>query len=60
MAYYMQEMTIYQRALKPALINDLGTYRVVAFGGARQVGKSTLCRQIANERGMLHQNLDDR
>ena len=56
----MQETAIYPRALKPALIGDLDVYPVVAVMGARQVGKSTLCRQIANERDMLYQNLDDR
>ena len=48
------------RALKPALISDLEIYPVVAVMGARQVGKSRLCRQIASERDMLYQNLDDR
>jgi len=56
----VQELTVYPRCLKSALLTDLGIYPAVAVMGARQVGKSTLCRQIADERGMLYRTLDDR
>lgn len=56
----MQEHAIYPRSLKAALLTDLDIYPVVAVMGARQVGKSTLCRQIADERGMSYRTLDDR
>ncbi|MGH7718268.1 MAG: ATP-binding protein [Gemmatimonadaceae bacterium] len=39
---------------------DLGLYPVVAVMGARQVGKSTLARHLARERGMRYLTLDDR
>lgn len=35
-------------------------YSVVAVMGARQVGKSTLCRQLAEEKGLAYRTLDDR
>jgi len=50
----------YPRALAHALGRDLDSYPVVALMGARQVGKSTLCRQIAEERGLTWRTLDDR
>lgn len=50
----------YPRVLKPALLRDLAHYPVVALMGARQVGKSTLAREIADARGMPHRTLDDR
>ena len=40
---------ILKRALKPVLEERLNHYPVVALLGARQVGKSTLARQIAEE-----------
>ena len=40
--------------------SDLALYSVVAVMGARQVGKSTLCQEIARERGLAHRTLDDR
>ena len=40
---------IIKRALKPVLEERLNQYPVVALLGARQVGKSTLARQIAEE-----------
>jgi predicted AAA+ superfamily ATPase len=43
----------------PSLIQDLNLYPVVAVMGARQVGKSTLCREIAQERGMAYRTMDD-
>lgn len=50
----------YPRSLQTALTRDLGLYPVVAVMGARQVGKSTLCRQIADARGFAYSTLDDR
>lgn len=50
----------YPRLLKPVLERDLGIYPAVAVMGARQVGKSTLCREIALERGLGYRTLDDR
>jgi predicted AAA+ superfamily ATPase len=50
----------YPRALGHSLGRDLDSYPVVALMGARQVGKSTLCRQIADERGFTSRTLDER
>lgn len=50
----------YPRSLHHSLQRDLGIYPVVALMGARQVGKSTLGREIARERGMAFRTLDDR
>lgn len=50
----------YPRAIARSLVADLDLYPVVAVMGARQVGKSTLCRQIADRRGWPHRTLDDR
>lgn len=52
--------TAYPRAIARSLIADLGLYPVVAVMGARQVGKSTLCQQIADRRGWPQCTLDDR
>lgn len=51
--------TTYPRAITKSLIADLDLYPVVAVMGARQVGKSTLCRQIADLRGWPRRTLDD-
>lgn len=51
--------TQYPRALEAPLEGDLGVYPVVALMGARQVGKSTLGRLIADRRGMAYRTLDD-
>lgn len=50
----------YPRALRPILLQDLQLYPVVAVMGARQVGKSTLCQEVANALGFAQQTLDDR
>ncbi len=50
----------YPRVLKSTLLRDLTYYPVVALMGARQVGKSTLAREIADTRGMPSRTLDDR
>lgn len=51
--------TRYPRSLARPLELDLDLYPVVAVMGARQVGKSTLCRQIADARGLPWRTLDD-
>ena len=53
-------MILYRRALEATLPDDLATYPVVALVGARQVGKSTLVRQVADARNMTYLTLDDR
>jgi predicted AAA+ superfamily ATPase len=50
----------YPRILRAPLLRDLEVYPVVALLGARQVGKSTLAREIAESRGMAVRTLDDR
>lgn len=52
-------MIHYRRALETTLPDDLAIYPVLALVGARQVGKSTLARQIADARGMAYLTLDD-
>jgi predicted AAA+ superfamily ATPase len=37
----------------------MALYQVVAVMGARQVGKSTLCRQLGEEKGLAYRTLDD-
>jgi predicted AAA+ superfamily ATPase len=59
MFYDEDANTRYPRALARTLDRELGLYPVVAVMGARQVGKSTLCRQIAEERGFAWRTLDD-
>lgn len=50
----------YPRTLHGPLLRDLEVYPVVALMGARQVGKSTLCREIAKSREMAIRTLDDK
>ncbi|MGI9075922.1 MAG: ATP-binding protein [Gemmatimonadaceae bacterium] len=50
----------YPRALYQRIAADLELYPVVAVMGARQVGKSTLCLQLARERVMAYRTLDER
>ncbi len=50
----------YPRLLRHRIQEDLKLYPVVAVMGARQVGKSTLCRAIAEQQGLPHRTLDDR
>ena len=52
--------TRYPRIVRAQLAADLGVYPVVAVMGARQVGKSTLCLQVADEYGLASRTLDDR
>ena len=53
-------MIHYRRALENTLPDDLAIYPVLALVGARQVGKSTLARQIADARDMTYLTLDER
>jgi predicted AAA+ superfamily ATPase len=50
----------YPRSSRQSLVEDLGLYPVVAVMGARQVGKSTLCQDLAEELGFARRSLDDR
>lgn len=49
----------YPRALEETIRQDLAIYPVVAVMGARQVGKSTLCRKIAADLDLTYCTLDD-
>lgn len=53
-------MVPYPRFLKATLQRDLRLSPVVVVMGARQVGKTTLCRDIASEEGLAYRTLDDR
>lgn len=50
----------YPRTLRRQLVDDLRVYPVVAVMGARQVGKSTLCMQVAERLGFSTRTLDNR
>lgn len=50
----------YPRQLLPRIRRDLEVYPAVAIMGARQVGKTTLTRQLARELGLAYLSLDDR
>ncbi len=52
--------THFPRSLAARVSRDMDRYPVVAVMGARQVGKSTLCRGIAASRGLAYRTLDDR
>lgn len=56
---YENANTSYPRSLNQSLEEELAVYPVVAVMGARQVGKSTLCRQIAERKGLASRTLDD-
>jgi uncharacterized protein len=49
----------YPRILHQPILRDLGVYPVVTLLGPRQVGKTTLCREIAEERGLAYRTLDE-
>ncbi|KXK01439.1 MAG: hypothetical protein UZ17_ACD001001662 [Acidobacteria bacterium OLB17] len=51
--------TKYPRALETIVCRDLSIYPVVAVMGARQIGKSTLCQEIADSQGYKGCTLDD-
>jgi predicted AAA+ superfamily ATPase len=50
---------MYQRNIIPKLNAALADTRVVLLNGARQVGKSTLAQQLAQQRGGQYLTLDD-
>ena len=50
---------MYRRLLTQRIVNALTDTRVVLLNGARQVGKSTLARQLAGERDGQYLTLDD-
>jgi predicted AAA+ superfamily ATPase len=50
----------YPRTLRSQLAADLRVYPVVAVMGARQVGKSTICLQVAENAGFSTRTLDNR
>lgn len=50
----------YPRQLLARLREDLDLYPAVAIMGARQVGKTTLSRNLAQELGLAYRSLDDR
>lgn len=52
--------TQYPRVIHSQLTADLSLYPVVAVMGARQVGKSTICQQIARAQGFTARTLDER
>ena len=51
---------IIKRHIEPRMRQAMSHMRIVAITGARQCGKSTLCEQIAKERGMKYLSLDDK
>lgn len=50
---------MYRRFIEQKLRDALGDTRVVLLNGARQTGKSTLAKQLAEERGGRYLTLDD-
>lgn len=52
-------MQIVARHLKPRIDEALKSFRVVVLHGARQCGKSTLARLVAEQRGGTYTSLDD-
>jgi len=50
---------MFPRSIHQPLLADLDLYPVVTLIGARQVGKSTLCQQIASQRGLAYRTLDE-
>jgi len=50
----------YPRHLRARLRRDLALYPAVALVGVRQVGKTTLARDLGRELGMAYRSLDDR
>src|SRR5687768_12701036 len=53
------EKQYYPRVLRSSIEADLAIYPVVAVMGVRQVGKTTLCREIAAARRLTYFTLDD-
>lgn len=56
---YEENNTKYPRSMRATITADMGLYPVVAVMGARQVGKSTLCREIGDQKGLAYRTLDD-
>ena len=52
-------MQIVPRHMQPRIEEALDSFRVVVLHGARQCGKSTLARLVADERGGTYTSLDD-
>ena len=50
---------MYQRNISRKVTAALADTRIVLLSGARQVGKSTLARQLAEQRGGQYLTLDD-
>src|SRR5687768_9847678 len=50
----------FPRQLLARVRTDLSVYPAVAVMGARQVGKTTLARMLANEFGFAYRSLDER
>lgn len=50
----------FPRQLLARVRKDLSVYPAVAVMGARQVGKTTLARELANEFGFAYRSLDER
>ena len=55
----IQGMELIARHLRPEIEEALGWSRVVMIHGARQTGKTTLAREIAEARGGTYISLDD-
>lgn len=52
-------MQLVARHLRPRIDEALDSFRVVVLHGARQCGKSTLARLVADQRGGTYTSLDD-
>jgi uncharacterized protein len=52
--------TLFHRQMLPRIREDLTVYPAVAVMGARQVGKTTLARMLADELGLAYRSLDER
>lgn len=59
MSSYADVNAYYPRSLAPSLEEDMRLYPVVAVMGARQVGKSTLCRELAERHSLPFRTLDE-
>ena len=55
----MQGMALVQRHLETIVDSSLDAFRVVVLHGARQSGKTTLARTVAQQRGGTYVSLDD-
>jgi predicted AAA+ superfamily ATPase len=50
---------MYERHIKKRILESLKEFRVVYVPGARQAGKSTLARQLSEEKGRQYITLDE-